>query len=125
VPTPSPLRVTYDTTFDNPNGSVNGVACSNGANGLVAKFPTFDKIPSFPFIGGAFDVVWNSPNCGSCWNITNPATGNWIPLTAIDTAGAGFNIALEAFKKLNGGILGQGVLNGVIATKVPPKFCGL
>ena len=124
TPTPSPLRATYDTTFDNKAGSLNNVACSNGPNGLAARFPTFGDIPNFPFIGGAFDVVWNSPNCGGCWNITNPTTGVSIQITAVDTAGAGFNIAQEAFEKLNGGQIGQGVVD-VVANKVASSVCGL
>ena len=32
---PSPLRTTYDGTYDNKHGSLNSVACSNGQNGLV------------------------------------------------------------------------------------------
>ena len=118
------LRATYDTTYDNKNGSLNRVACSNGANGLAGRFPTFGDIPSFPFIGGAFDVVWNSPNCGACWSLTNTATGVSITITAVDAAGSGFNIAQEAFVVLNGGQIGQGVAD-VVATKVSPSVCGL
>jgi hypothetical protein len=120
----STLRATYDTTYDNKSGSLNGVACSDGSNGLSAKFPTFGDIPSFPFIGGAFDVVWNSPNCGSCWNLTNMVTGVSINITAIDSAGSGFNIAQEAFERLNGGQIGQGVVD-VVANKISPSVCGL
>ena len=124
APTPTPLRATFDTTFDNPNLSLNNVACSNGDNGLVSKFPTFSTIPNYPNIGGAFDVAWNSPNCGDCWSITNPANGASIYMTAVDTAGAGFNMATAAFETLNGGQIGKGVLD-VTATKVAPSFCGL
>lgn len=46
---------------------MNNVAYSNGANSLVPQFPTFGDIPMFPFIGGMFNIVWYSPNCGSCW----------------------------------------------------------
>ncbi|KAF8506828.1 Cerato-platanin-domain-containing protein [Russula emetica] len=122
--TPATLRATYDTFYDNKSGLMNNVACSNGANGLSSRFPTFGDVPSFPFLGGAFDVVWNSPNCGSCWNLTNPATGTSINIVAIDTAGAGFNIAQKAFVQLNGGQIGQGVLD-VVASKVSPSVCGL
>ena len=118
------LRTTYDTTYDNKNGSLNSVACSNGANGLAGRFATFGDTPSFPFIGGAFDVVWNSPNCGACWSLTNTATGVSISITAVDAAGSGFNIAQEAFVVLNGGQIGQGVAD-VVATKVSPSVCGL
>jgi len=120
----SNLRATYDTTYDNKSGSLNSVACSDGPNGLAARFPTFGDIPSFSFIGGAFDVVWNSPNCGSCWNLTNMGTGVSINITAIDSAGSGFNIAQEAFERLNGGQIGQGVVD-VVANKISPSVCGL
>jgi len=122
--TPSPLRATYDATFDNRAGSLNSVACSNVPNGLASRFPTFGDIPNFPFIGGAFDVAWNSPNCGGCWNITNPTTGVSIQITAIDTATGGFNIAQEAFEQLNGGQIGQGVVD-VVANKIAASVCGL
>jgi Cerato-platanin len=105
----APLTTPHMIT-DNKIGSLNSVACSDGPNGLAAQFPTFGNISSLPFIGGAFDVVWNSPNCGSCWNLTNMATGVSINITAIDSAGSGFNIAQEAFERLtrNGGQIGQG-----------------
>ena len=93
-------------------------------NGLAAKFLTLGAIPSFPFIGGAFDIVFNSPNCGECWNITSTANGISILMTDIDTAGDGFNMAQEAFAKLNGGQIGKGSID-VIATKVAPSVCGL
>ncbi|KAF8467140.1 Cerato-platanin-domain-containing protein [Russula ochroleuca] len=122
LPIPSPLKVTYDPTYDNPHGSLNSVACSNGENGLVSKYPTFNKLPSFPFIGGAYDIVWNSPNCGGCWKITNEANNASIHLIGIDTAGAGFNIAEAAFKRLNGGKLGNPLI--VKAHRIPRSVCG-
>jgi Cerato-platanin len=87
---------------------MNNVACSNGVNGLASRFPTFGSVPSFPFIGGAFDVVFNSTNCGGCWSLTNPTTGTTINLATIDTAGPGFNIAKEAFEELTNGQIGAG-----------------
>ncbi|KAF8467137.1 Cerato-platanin-domain-containing protein [Russula ochroleuca] len=120
---PSPLKVTYDPTYDNPHGSLNSVACSNGQNGLASRYPTFNKLPTFPFIGGAYDIVWNSPNCGGCWKITNKANNRAIHITAIDTAGAGFNIAEAAFKVLSGGSLGNPLI--VTAQKIPESVCGI
>jgi hypothetical protein len=122
TPTPSPLRAAFDGTFDNPTYSLNNVACSNGDNGLAAKFPTFEWVPSYPFVGGAFDVAWNSPNCGGCWSITNPANGATIFMTAVDSAGHGFNLGTAAFKVLNGGVH---TTIDVVATKVPGYYCGL
>ena len=51
-------------------------------------------------------------------------TGVSIQITAIDTATGGFNIAQEAFEKLNGGQISQGVVD-VIANKVAASVCGL
>ena len=99
------------------------VACSNGVNGLETEFPTFGDVPSFPFIGGAFDIVWNSTNCGSCWNITNPATGLSIQMTAINVAGVGFNIAQSAFANLTNGDTNVDVIE-VVANKLSGTPCG-
>ncbi|TDL22980.1 immunomodulatory protein [Rickenella mellea] len=104
-------QVTYDNTYDAPRGSLSTVACSNGANGLLTKgFTTFGSLPKFPFIGGAQAVVsWNSPNCGSCWNLTYQ--GTTISVLAIDHAGSGFNIAQRAMDTLTHG---QAVDLGVV-----------
>ncbi|PSR79033.1 hypothetical protein PHLCEN_2v7220 [Hermanssonia centrifuga] len=97
-------KVTYDQTYDNPNGSLNSVACSNGVNGLITKgmFPCrytdFSSLPNFPFIGGVQGVSWNSTLCGSCWELTY--NGTTIDVLAVDYAAAGFNIALEALDQL-------------------------
>ena len=117
------VRATFDTTYDNKAGSLNSVACSNGANGL-ARFPTFGNIPTFPFIGGAPNVTFNSPNCGGCWRLTSTTTGGSLIMTAIDSSGSGFNLAQEAFVTLNGGQVGQGTLD-VIAEQIDPHVCGL
>src|SRR6266700_3997076 len=118
------VRATFDYTYGNPSGSLNNVACSNGANGLAARFPTFGNIPTFPFIGGAPGIVFNSLNCGGCWRLTSTATGRSLIMTAIDSAGSGFNIAQEAFVTLNGGQIGQGVID-VVAEQAERGVCGL
>ncbi|GJJ10904.1 hypothetical protein Clacol_005132 [Clathrus columnatus] len=125
APPPTILKVTYDNTFDNPTGSLNGVACSNGKNGLVTRgFTDFKSLPSFPFIGGAQAVAgWNSTNCGTCWALT--FNGRTINVLAIDTAGHGFNIAQEALDELTGGKAVQlGFVNAAVI-QVPSSQCGL
>ena len=117
----APVLATYDAYYDNPNGSLNGVACSNGANGLVNYYPTFGSLPTYPYIGGAPGVAWNSPNCGGCWKLTNTKTGEWIIYTAIDSS-SGFNIAESAFIAVNGGRIGQGTLE-VYAEEIPRSVC--
>ena len=116
--------VTYDQTYDNPSDSLAIVACSNGKNGLLTKgFTNFSSIPSFPYIGGSVFVTgWNSTECGSCWKMTYE--GTTIFLTAIDTAGVGFNIAEEAMKKLGGeAAIGAGKIN-VTVEAATPQDCG-
>jgi hypothetical protein len=115
-------RATFDITYDNPGGLLSNVACSGGV-GPLARFRTFGELPTFPFIGGAPGVVFNSPNCGGCWKLTNTATGKWAFMTAIDSAST-FNMAEEGFVTLNGGLVGQGVIE-VVADQVDRSFCGL
>jgi hypothetical protein len=114
--------VTWDATYDNPDGSTNGVACSNGPHGLAGTYPNFDDFPDFPYLGGAYDTKWGSPNCGKCWKLTNTQTGRWIYFTAIDASGS-FNIGKHAFIALNGGTVGGGTLDAE-AQPVPRHFCG-
>ena len=119
----STYKVTWDATYDNPDGSTNSVACSNGPNGLAGTYPYFEDFPDFPYLGGAFDIKWGSPNCGKCWNLTDTQTSRWIYFTAIDATESGFNIGQEAFTALNGGTVGNGTLE-VEAISVPVHFCG-
>ena len=99
LPTPSPLRATFDPKFDNGDRLMDTVACSNLGTGIK----TFGDIPNFPAIGGAFDIVWYSPNCGSCWNVTHARTGTSIQFTAIDGSGVGFNLGTVPFNILTRG----------------------
>jgi hypothetical protein len=118
------MRATFDTMYDNASSSLNGVACSNGENGLVARFTTFGNITTFPFIGGAPGIAWNSPNCGGCWKLTSTVTSASLIMTAIDSFGSGFNLTQGAFVTLNGGEIGQGVMD-VVAEEVDRHNCGL
>ncbi|KAI0062041.1 allergen Asp f 15 precursor [Artomyces pyxidatus] len=117
-------QVLYDQTYDNAAGSMLTVACSNGVNGLANKYPTFGSLPTFPNIGAAGAIAgWNSPNCGTCWELTY--NGVSINVTAIDHAGTGFNIALEAMNTLTDGNAVQ--LGNIQAsvTPLPKSACGL
>ena len=118
-------NVRFNTFYDNPQTSLNNVACSNGRNGLVTKgFTTFNSLPSFPNIGAAKAVgAWNSTLCGSCWELT--FGGNSIYVTAIDTVGDGFDISLEAMNTLTNGRAQQLDVVNALATQVDQSFCGL
>ena len=113
--------------YDDPNTSMNDVACSNGANGLVTKgYPTFGSLPGFPYIGGAYAVSgWNSTECGSCWNLTNPAIGITLYLVAIDTVYSGFDVSDDAMDTLTGGQTGEFSEVDVEAAQVAEHYCGL
>ncbi|TEB31345.1 Cerato-platanin-domain-containing protein [Coprinellus micaceus] len=126
--------VSYDTTYDNRNGSLTSVACSDGKNGLITKgFTTFGSLPKYPLIGGAFAVAsWNSTSCGSCWELAYTTTSaggvantTKVNVLAIDVAVDSFNIALSGLNQLTGG---KGVELGrvkVLATQVNSALCGL
>jgi len=121
----SAVTVSYDTGYDDAGRSLTAVSCSDGANGLITKYgwQTQGQVRS-QFIGGA-DVVagWNSPQCGTCWQLSYG--GRSINVLAIDHSGAGFNIELSALDALTGG---QGVAVGRVdatATQVAISACGL
>lgn len=118
------VSVSFDNTYDNASGSLNTVACSDGPNGLVNKFPTFGSLPSFPNIGGAQVISgFGSANCGTCWKLE--FEGNSINVLAIDVALNGFNIAEAALNTLTNG---QAAFLGRItatATQVAAADCGL
>ena len=116
-------KVTWDATYDNPNGNTDSVACSNGPHGLAGSYPHFKNFPDFPYLGGAYDTKWGSPNCGKCWKLTNKKTGRWIYFAAIDGTGSGYNIGKKAFIALNGGTVGSGTLDAE-SQSVAGHFCG-
>ncbi|EUC40978.1 hypothetical protein COCMIDRAFT_9238 [Bipolaris oryzae ATCC 44560] len=98
----SAITVSYDTGYDDASRSMNVVSCSDGANGLVARFPTQGNLPRFPLIGGYQGIAgWNSPQCGTCYGLTY--NGKTIYVLAMDHTGAGFNIAQAAMNQLTNG----------------------
>ena len=100
---PQPLLTTYkavyNPTYDNPAGSLNGVACSN----LVSCYPRFNDIPMFPYIGGGINTTFNSQNCGAIWRITNILTGEFIDFVSIDSSSS-FDLSEHAFLEIGGDI---------------------
>lgn len=121
----SAVDVRYDTTYDNPQGSLSTVACSDGSNGLLTKgYTTFSSLPSYPNITAAQAIPgWNSAECGSCWQISYQ--GETVNVTAIDHAGDGFNLSLEAMNSVtNGNAEEYGVIDAE-ATQIDPVYCGL
>ncbi|KAF8437630.1 Cerato-platanin-domain-containing protein [Boletus edulis BED1] len=117
--------VTYDTTYDEISLSLSAVACSNGANGLLTKgYTTLGSLPTYPNLGGAYTVTgWNSPECGTCYNITYG--GKSLIVTAVDVAEEGFNLSEEAMNVLTGGLAIELGRVNVESTPVAASYCGL
>ncbi|KAI0329941.1 Cerato-platanin-domain-containing protein [Cubamyces sp. BRFM 1775] len=114
--------VTWDSTYDNPEGDMNTVACSNGDNGLNPPYAQFGDLPNFPYIGGSsFVEAWNSPNCGSCWKLTYKGTSIYV--TLVDSYYQGFNIAKEAMDVLTDNNSDDGPVQ-IVATQAPKSYCG-
>ncbi|EAQ86110.1 hypothetical protein CHGG_07363 [Chaetomium globosum CBS 148.51] len=97
----SAVTVSYDEGYDRADRSLTEVACSDGTNGLMWKYnwKVLGDVTGFPNIGGSDSIPgWNSPNCGTCWSVSY--NGNTIHVVAVDHAGAGLNLGLNAFNKL-------------------------
>lgn len=116
--------LSYDPIYDNPSQSLNQLACSDGPNGLETKgYTTLGQLPKFPYIGGVYTVTgWNSPACGTCYNVTYGDTT--ISILAVDVALQGFNIAQTAMNALTNGQAAQLGRVNVQATQVDASYCG-
>lgn len=117
--------LSYDTTYDDASLSLTSVACSNGVNGLMSKgYTTLGSLPTFPYLGGVYTVTgWNSPACGTCYEVTYGSTT--IAVLAVDVALDGFNLSEEAMNKLTGGLAVELGRVEVTSTQVDPSVCGL
>ncbi|KAI0662844.1 immunomodulatory protein [Cubamyces menziesii] len=103
LPVALAVRVTYDKFYDNASQDLEALACANGQHGLEPLgYKTLGSLPSFPNVGGAAAVSgFNSPSCGSCWQLT--FNGTSINVLAVDHATEGFNISFAALNALTKG----------------------
>ena len=121
----TPRLATIDPVFDHAGVSMLSVTCRDTS--VLAKWRVLGDVPSFPFIGGAFDITGdNSNNCGSCWAITNPRTGVSIQMTAIDrTFFVGdFNLGVDTIGNLTKGDRSVSEIK-LVATKLSTTPCGM
>lgn len=103
--------------YGRPNANTKTLECSN----LAAKYPTFEKIPHYPYIGGAPNVK-HSPECVTCWKLRSKKPGGGlITLLAVDNTDVGFDVSEYVFEELNGGK--PGVTMEVKATEVSLSEC--
>ncbi|KAL4075333.1 Cerato-platanin-domain-containing protein [Scleroderma yunnanense] len=93
----------YDVFYDNSNESLDYLACSSGSNSLENKgYATLGQLSTFPDVSGVYTVtVWDSPACGTCYNVTYGSTTIYV--LAVDTAPEGFNVAEAALNALTDG----------------------
>ncbi|KAH6906715.1 snodprot1 [Coprinopsis sp. MPI-PUGE-AT-0042] len=122
--------LSYDPIYDDAEGSLGSVACSDGANGLLtAGYTTFGSLPGFPNIGGVPAVEgWNSAACGTCWQVTyTDAAGvtRSENIIAVDVGPRGFNLAQGAMDKLTGNQAEALGRIDVSSVQVDESACGL
>ncbi|KAI4866605.1 SnodProt1 [Hypoxylon rubiginosum] len=121
----SAVTVSYDTGYDDDSRSLTTVSCSDGQYGLIPRYgwQTQGDIPAM-YLGAADTIAgWNSPSCGTCYELSY--NGKTINVYAIDHAGAGFNIALDAMNALTNG---QAVALGRVdatSRQVDVSACGI
>lgn len=124
------VSLSYDNTYGVPGGSLNTVACSDGSHGLIPRgFTTFGSLPNYPRIGGVDAIKgWNSPLCGSCYQLTYTNTTGAkksINVLAVDSTRNGYNIALPAMRELVGEHAADIGRVDVDAKQVDTSLCGL
>jgi hypothetical protein len=125
----SSFRVTHSIFFGIRDHPSTTVAC--GTQLVDAGYPTFGSLPSFSNIGASYAVgTIDSPDCGSCWNISytrsDDKTTTAIYVTAVDPASYDeFVVSPEAFSKLEGQQALYRELIYVEATRVQKGYCGL
>ncbi|KAF5344228.1 hypothetical protein D9756_001983 [Leucocoprinus leucothites] len=122
--------LSWDDVYDNANGDLATVACSDGDNGLINRgFSTFGDLPNFPNIGGIPDIQeWDSASCGTCWNVTyvnGQGVSKSIQVLGIDVGGKGFNVAKAAMNTLTNNQADRLGRVNVNAVKIAASSCGL
>jgi len=124
-PLTNPPAVSWHPDFSNSGFSLNGVACSDGANGMQKHgFWKLGDLPTFPMIGSVSAIAgWNSPNCGTCWKITYG--GKSVTVLAIDHCAAGFDLSIEAMNVLTGNRANELGRIEAEAVQVASKECGM
>lgn len=117
--------LSYDTAYDNSSGLLSNLACSDGEYGLETKgYNTLGELPNFPNVGGVYTVTgWDSPGCGTCYNVTYGSTSIYI--LAVDVSLEGFNIAQAAMNTLTGNLASELGRINVQSTQVDASYCGI
>ncbi|KAG6375802.1 Cerato-platanin-domain-containing protein [Boletus reticuloceps] len=98
---------------------------------ITQGYNTFGDLPSYPFIGGAPLVEgWDSPYCGTCWDLTyiDPQGSSWsVIFTAINSGDqGGFSISFAGMDTLtNGNAIRLDGMISVLATQISEAMCAV
>ena len=116
--------LTYSPKYDDASLPMTAVACSDGPNGLVTKgFNALGSLPGFPYIGGVDAVTgWNSPECGTCHNITYG--DSTLLVLAVDVALYGLNLSEEGMDALTHGRAAELGMVDATSVQVDTIHCG-
>lgn len=117
--------LSYDTTYDDSSEPLANLACSDGVYGLETKgYTTLGDLPTFPNVGGVYTVTgWDSPACGTCYNVTYGSKS--VLILAVDVSQEGFNIAEAAMNTLTGNLATELGRINVQSTQVDASYCGI
>ncbi|KAJ6260451.1 hypothetical protein Dda_4677 [Drechslerella dactyloides] len=108
----SATSVSWDPVYDNAGQSLATVACSDGANGLLTKFPDVKtlgdlkgKLKPNVYPAGVSEITgWNNPSCGKCFRLkykSRVGGDKQIFLVAVDTAPLGANVPPTGFNNIS------------------------
>ena len=122
-----------DAVYDDGHTSLSKVTCAHGEHGLLTHgHTTFENLPTFPYIGGAPQILNSeSSYCGSCWELTYTygyGAHTRLNFTAIAAGGHGsdmFTISEMGFDHLTHGEGEDGKSVSITAVKKPASWCGL
>ncbi|KAI9197184.1 Cerato-platanin-domain-containing protein [Polychytrium aggregatum] len=131
LPRPVARALAMPPTTCTPATSLDTVSCSDGSNGLITRWGYSDLSQLWPYVMAFNDAGWNSPNCGTCIELTDTITGNTVHVTVIDQCGpppsgysAHFDIAPPAHQELFGAAASVSKGSGVANYRtVASSFC--
>lgn len=119
-------RLQWSVLTESGQASRHSVRCRSSRTSVVPKQSQVRVVENMSLDRTHSDCQstdWNSPNCGSCWQLKYK--NNTINVLAIDHAKSGFNIAKAALDKLtNNQAEKLGVIQATV-TEVAPSVCGL
>ncbi|KAF9566412.1 hypothetical protein EC968_003756 [Mortierella alpina] len=130
VATVSATNLKWDSNYSyTSNLALTSFACSDGVNGLITKTGALTTSqlrtklkPGVYTAATPFVASWNSPNCGKCYRVRNPANNKSIYIIAIDVGKPDVVTGQEGFNSITQTGLAQGSFIAYF-TEVPTSNC--